>query len=246
MDKTTIYEMLGFLLAFLGIGIAYYAVHFGIRLERTKRELEHKERMRALELGRSLPGDGSWLSPLRAGLLIARGRTHWRLRPRRCWPAWLWVMRKRIWMMAGTVSFFAVVCGTVRHQPRLRPAASRPSTRRGLGRPKSRSKTMPMTSSRRGGEVPALLTKLLAERKGKAMDAELIIPLAGIMMPLVLVPSIILLVHRQKRREWHHQERLRAIEMGLPASSTRSGAGRRDRGRDRSGCSHRLGARRPG
>src|SRR5271166_622254 len=71
MDKTTVYEMLGFLLAFLGLGIGYYAVHFGIRLERTKRELEHKERMKALELGRSLPGDGSWLSPLRAGVLVA-------------------------------------------------------------------------------------------------------------------------------------------------------------------------------
>jgi len=50
------------------------------------------------------------------------------------------------------------------------------------------------------------------------MNAGLIIPLSGIMMPLVLVPTIILLVHRQKKREWHHQERLRALEMGLPAS----------------------------
>lgn len=64
MDKTTIYEMLGFALAFLGVGIGYFAIHFGIRLEKTKRELEHKERMRALELGRSLPGDVPWLSPL--------------------------------------------------------------------------------------------------------------------------------------------------------------------------------------
>ena len=50
------------------------------------------------------------------------------------------------------------------------------------------------------------------------MHEGLIIPLSGIMMPLVLVPTIILLVHRQKKREWHHQERLRALEMGLPAS----------------------------
>jgi hypothetical protein len=50
------------------------------------------------------------------------------------------------------------------------------------------------------------------------MHEGLIIPLCGIMMPLVLVPTIILLVHRQKKREWHHQERLRALEMGLPAS----------------------------
>ena len=50
------------------------------------------------------------------------------------------------------------------------------------------------------------------------MNDGLIISLSGILMPLVLVPTIILLVHRHKRREWHHQERLRALEMGLPAS----------------------------
>jgi hypothetical protein len=50
------------------------------------------------------------------------------------------------------------------------------------------------------------------------MNEELLIPLAGIMLPMVLVPSIILLVHRQKKREWQHQERLRALEIGLPAS----------------------------
>jgi hypothetical protein len=50
------------------------------------------------------------------------------------------------------------------------------------------------------------------------MNEGLIIPLAGIMMPLILVPTIIFLVHRQKKREWHHQERLRALDMGLPAS----------------------------
>jgi len=50
------------------------------------------------------------------------------------------------------------------------------------------------------------------------MHEELIIPLAGIMMPVILVPTIIFLVHRQKKREWHHQERLRALEIGLPAS----------------------------
>ncbi len=112
MEKTTVYELFGFLLAFLGMGIGYYAVHFGIRLERTKRELEHKERMRALELGRSLPGDGSWLSPLRAGVLVAAGVP-------------IGVIgfvslsslalgyREGTWQVAGVVSCFAVVCGTV-------------------------------------------------------------------------------------------------------------------------------------
>lgn len=73
MDKTTLYEMLGFVLAFLGIGIAYFAIHLGIRHDRYKRELEHKERMRALELGRSLPGDAAWLSPAKVALMIAGG-----------------------------------------------------------------------------------------------------------------------------------------------------------------------------
>ncbi len=49
------------------------------------------------------------------------------------------------------------------------------------------------------------------------MHEDLIIPLAGIMLPMILVPSIIMLVHRQKKREWQHQERLRALETGLPA-----------------------------
>ncbi len=57
------------------------------------------------------------------------------------------------------------------------------------------------------------------------MDAELIIPLAGIMLPLILVPTIIALVHRHKRREWRHQEQLRAIEMGLPAPATERALG---------------------
>jgi hypothetical protein len=47
------------------------------------------------------------------------------------------------------------------------------------------------------------------------MHEGMIIPLAGIMLPMVLVPTIITMVHRLKRREWQHKERLRAIELGL-------------------------------
>src|SRR5208337_3027330 len=68
------------------------------------------------------------------------------------------------------------------------------------------------------GKDDGLRTAALIGRKSDAMDAGLIIPLCGIMMPLVLVPTIILLVHRQKKREWYHQERLRALDMCLPAS----------------------------
>jgi hypothetical protein len=43
----------------------------------------------------------------------------------------------------------------------------------------------------------------------------LIIPLAGIMLPLVLVPMIMTMKFRMKKREWEHLERMRALQMGV-------------------------------
>ena len=54
------------------------------------------------------------------------------------------------------------------------------------------------------------------------MHDGMIIPLAGIMLPMVLVPTIITLAHRMKKREWQHKERLRALELGLPVPMTSS------------------------
>ncbi|MFO0890279.1 MAG: hypothetical protein U0790_14200 [Isosphaeraceae bacterium] len=112
MSKSTIFEMLGLSLAFLGIGVAYFAIHLGMRQERLKRELEHRERMRALDLGRPLPGDVSWLSPLRIGFLIgllvpvaAMGCA--------CLATISTGYHPDLWQAAGIVSVFGVVCGTV-------------------------------------------------------------------------------------------------------------------------------------
>src|SRR6516165_157929 len=111
MDKTTIYEMLGFVLAFLGVGIGYFAIHLGIRHDKYKRELEHKERMRALELGRTLPGDSPWLSPAKLGLLIAAAV-----------PIGVFACASAttvergfhadVWTAAGMVGLGGVICGT--------------------------------------------------------------------------------------------------------------------------------------
>jgi len=43
----------------------------------------------------------------------------------------------------------------------------------------------------------------------------LIIPLAGIMLPLVLVPMVMTMKFRMKKREWEHLERMRALQMGV-------------------------------
>ncbi len=40
----------------------------------------------------------------------------------------------------------------------------------------------------------------------------LLIPIVAILMPLFLVPTIIVLKHRHRRREWEHRERMKAME----------------------------------
>ncbi len=57
------------------------------------------------------------------------------------------------------------------------------------------------------------------------MHDGLIIPLAGIMLPLILVPTIITMAHRIKKREWQHKERLRALDLGLAPPATDHGLG---------------------
>jgi hypothetical protein len=67
----------GLVLGFIGVvgcfAIPPVAIVLHHRSERRKRELEHIERMRALELGRTLPQDEPWWSPLRIALLIGAG-----------------------------------------------------------------------------------------------------------------------------------------------------------------------------
>ncbi len=63
--------VLGYIAVIGGLSIAPLAIIMGIRHDRRKRELEHAERMRALELGRRLPQDEPWLSAGKIGALIA-------------------------------------------------------------------------------------------------------------------------------------------------------------------------------
>ena len=58
---------------FGGLGIAALAIAGHFRHERRKRELEHLERMKAFELGRTLPQDEPWLSPMRLAAMIGAG-----------------------------------------------------------------------------------------------------------------------------------------------------------------------------
>ena len=66
--------VLGFIAVIGGLSIAALAIILGIRHDRRKREMEHIERMKALELGRTLPQDEPWLSPAK---IAAADRRSW-------------------------------------------------------------------------------------------------------------------------------------------------------------------------
>jgi len=105
-------ELFGMTMAILGLGVAYFAIWLGINKEKAKREFEHLERMKALELGRPLPGDLPWLSPMKLGLIIAVAV-----------PTVTFVFaflstsvsgyHENIWQSAGMVGIFAVTSGAV-------------------------------------------------------------------------------------------------------------------------------------
>lgn len=53
------------------------------------------------------------------------------------------------------------------------------------------------------------------------MDHDMI-PVIAILMPVLMVTAILVLKHRQQRREWLYRERMKAMELGLggPATGT--------------------------
>ncbi len=67
-------DIAGMALGFTAIigGVVMIPISIGLHFqhERRKREMEHIERMKALELGRTLPQDEPWFSPERMALVI--------------------------------------------------------------------------------------------------------------------------------------------------------------------------------
>ena len=84
----------------------------GIKFTQRMRELEHQERMRALELGRTLPQDEPWSSPARISLSIGAGV------PVGVFSlAWLTTQsigyHEQIWMGATMTGIAGVICGSI-------------------------------------------------------------------------------------------------------------------------------------
>jgi len=85
------------------------------RHERWKLRLEHERQLKALELGKALPGEGnreSWFSPIRVGMIIGAGVPL---------GAFLCAMitsvssgfHDGVWIATSTVSLVAVISGSI-------------------------------------------------------------------------------------------------------------------------------------
>jgi hypothetical protein len=53
------------------------------------------------------------------------------------------------------------------------------------------------------------------------VDEDILIPIVGMMIPIVIVPTVLTLKHLQRKQETQHKERLRALELGrvMPTSN---------------------------
>ena len=98
-------------LAGIALPVVLVPVILGIRYARHERELEHAERIRALELGRTLPKDEAWWTLPRISVAIGAGV------PAAvffcAWQASLSQSDPTVsWVAASIVGLAAVVCGT--------------------------------------------------------------------------------------------------------------------------------------
>lgn len=94
---------------FIPIVIAPTAIAF--KTAERARMLEHTERMRALELGRTLPKDEPWWNPARIGVFIGAGV------PIAAMAVSLVATEsggplERLWLINGMVAIAGVICGT--------------------------------------------------------------------------------------------------------------------------------------
>jgi hypothetical protein len=95
----------------LAIPIIVVPVALGLKHARLLRELEHAERMKALELGRTLPQDETWWNPSRicvaigAGVPIAAVCTAW-------WTTAAVGFHEEVWILSGMVGIASVISGS--------------------------------------------------------------------------------------------------------------------------------------
>jgi hypothetical protein len=115
--------VLGYIAVIGGLAIAPLSIVLHFRNEQRKREVEHIERMQALEFGRTLPQDEPWWSPLRISLVIGGAV-----------PLGVFLtvgsataavgFHDGMWIAAAMVGMASVICGTILAGSNMRAKAS--------------------------------------------------------------------------------------------------------------------------
>ena len=58
------------------------------------------------------------------------------------------------------------------------------------------------------------------------MSDDILIPIVAILMPVVLVPTVMVLRQSARKREWQHRERMKSLELGVPIPGSEAWASR--------------------
>lgn len=99
-------------LAGMAIPVIIVPVALSLRFAQRQREMEHAERMKALELGRTLPQDEPWSTPARIALSIGAG-----VPIGVYFIAWLAALtigtKDEIWMGATMIGLTGVITGSI-------------------------------------------------------------------------------------------------------------------------------------
>ena len=96
----------------LSIPIVIVPTVLGLRHARFLRQVEHAERMKAMELRRTLPQDEPWWTPARISVTIGAGVPVGALAAA-CLATGLVGFREEAWGISGAVGMFGVVAGSV-------------------------------------------------------------------------------------------------------------------------------------
>jgi hypothetical protein len=116
----------------MAIPIILVPVILGLKHARLERELEHAERMKALELGRTLPKDVSLSAPSPIGMAFGVG-----VPVGVFFCAWMASTHENaspvaIWASAGVVGLAGVVCGAILAYRQLDTSSAGPRVENGL------------------------------------------------------------------------------------------------------------------
>jgi hypothetical protein len=117
--------VLGYIAVLGGLSTAPLAIVLSQKNERRKREMEHIERMKALEFGRTLPQDEPWWSPQRIAVVIG-GMVPLGVFVSAAFATSAVGYHETVWIAAAMVGIASVISGSILAAQSLKEQGSKP------------------------------------------------------------------------------------------------------------------------